>query len=297
MLVPDALRPGDLIDVIAPSSPFDKTLAMRGLGWLGERYRLRFDSGMFAKCGYLAGCDERRFEELDRAVRATDSKAVVAARGGYGLHRIAHRVDWSVLRTHPKWLVGFSDATVLHVEAASVGVASMHASMVTALGRGDARSRSRWLAAMEHPLRAQHWSDLSVVHEGRCTGVSFGGNLTVLHACAAAGRLHIPPRAVVFLEDVGERPYRIDRVLSTLRVGGHFDDVVGFVVGEFTDCYAGTDNVSALDVVADVLRGLGVPVVSGFPIGHGLRNHPIPMGVMVEVEASATHAQVSVIGR
>jgi len=292
MLVPPPLRPGDLIDIVAPSSPCNKTLALRGMGWLHERYRVRFDPTMWTAAGYLAGNDDRRIAELDRALRAHDSKAVVAVRGGYGLHRVAPRVEFRSLLSYPKWLVGFSDATVLHVEASATGVASMHASMVTALGRGDEHARSQWIDMLEHPLRLRRWSDLSVVTPGHALGTSFGGNLTVLHACAAAGRLRIPDNTILLIEDVDEHPYRIDRMLTTLRLGGYFDRVVGIVVGEFTSCAPGPDNVSAYEVVGDVLGALGIPVVSGFPIGHGARNDPIPLGVRVEIAAMQEPAQV-----
>jgi muramoyltetrapeptide carboxypeptidase len=296
MLVPPALCPGDLIDVVAPSSPFDRTLAWRGLGWLRQRYRVRFDRGMFDITGYLAGHDDRRAAELDRAMRATDSKAIVAVRGGYGLHRIAPRMDWNAFRAHPKWLVGFSDITVLHVEASAAGVASMHAPMVAALGRCHEPTRSRWVDALEHPLRLRRWSNLAALRAGEASGTSFGGNLTVMHACAAAGRLRIPAGAILFVEDVGERPYRVDRMLTTLVVGGHFDGVRGIVLGEFTDCYPGADRVTAQDVLRDVLLPLGLPTIAGFPMGHGSDNDPLPLGIRATIEAGEAGGIVSLFG-
>src|ERR1041384_6961368 len=110
-IVPPPLVPGARVAVIAPSSPFDRALVFRGMGWLSERYRLSFDRDLFERKGYLAGSDERRLDELDRRLRDPDLSAVLVARGGYGLGRIAHRADWGALRAAPKWLVGFSDAT------------------------------------------------------------------------------------------------------------------------------------------------------------------------------------------
>jgi muramoyltetrapeptide carboxypeptidase len=296
MLVPPALCPGDLIDVVAPSSPFDRTLAWRGLGWLRQRYRVRFDRSMFDIAGYLAGNDDRRAAELDRAMRATDSKAIVAVRGGYGLHRIASRMDWEAFRAHPKWLVGFSDVTVLHVEASAAGVASMHAPMVAALGRCHEPTRCRWIDALEHPLRARRWSNLAALRAGEASGTSFGGNLTVMHACAAGGRLHIPAGAILFLEDVGERPYRVDRMLTTLVMGGHFDSVRGIVLGEFTDCYPGADRICVQDVLRDLLGSLGIPIVTQFPIGHGEDNDPLPLGFMTSLHATDGDSWLSLNG-
>ena len=292
MHVPPALRPGDLIDVVAPSSPFDRALAWRGLGWLRQRYRVRFDPGVFETSGYLAGNDERRFAELDRAFRCPDSRAIVAVRGGYGLNRIAHRLPWDVFRSQAKWLVGFSDITALHVEAAANDVASIHGPMVAMLGRGHAPTREAWIDALESPLRSRTWSNLRAISEGHATGRAFGGNLAMLHACAAAGRLRVPRDAILFIEDVGERPYRIDRTLTTLSVGGHFDQIRGVVLGEFIDCAPGLDGICVEDVVREAFELRQIPVVAAFPIGHGLANVPLHLGARVELNAAADQASL-----
>ncbi len=114
-IVPPPLQKGAKIAVIAPPSPFDRAHVFRGLGWLSEHYRVDFDRSLFERDGYLAGSDERRLAELDRWLRDPSIGAIVAVRGGYGLTRIADRADFSALRRAPKWLVGFSDVTALHV--------------------------------------------------------------------------------------------------------------------------------------------------------------------------------------
>lgn len=294
MRLPPALRPNDIVHVVAPSSPFDRSLAWRGLGWLRERYRVHFDRGLFETDGYLAGSDERRREELDRAFRSTSCRAVVAVRGGYGLNRIAHLLDWSAFLESPKWIVGFSDVTALHVEASARGVASIHGPMVAALGRGDAAAREAWIDALEYPSRPRSFNGLRTLREGRAQGPIFGGNLAMIHACAAAGRLRIPHDAILFLEDVGERPYRIDRTLTTLSVGGHFDHIRAVVLGEFTACAPGIDGTCVQDVATRTFAPLGVPVVDGFPVGHGLSNVPLHLGANAEVTAGDAGAVVQI---
>ena len=296
MRIPPALRPGDRIDVIAPSSPFDVPLAWRGLGWLSERYDVRFDRGVFAVDAYLAGPDSRRERELVHALLHSDSAAVIAMRGGYGLNRVAHRVDWNQFADHPKWIVGFSDITALHVEAAAAGVASMHGCMVAHLGRGDGRSRDRWTATLEAPERKRVWANLATWVEGAATGPLFGGNLTVLHACAAAGRLRVPDGAVLLLEDVGERPYRIDRALATLLQGGHFKSCSAVVLGEFTDCHPAADGRDVDDVLHELLEPLGVPIVAGMPVGHGLRNDPVVLGARATLTAQRDEGSLEIGG-
>lgn len=296
MIHPPALRPGDTIAVVAPSSPFEPVLAWVGLGFLAQRYRVRFDRGLFTRTGYLAGSDERRRDELVRALTDPAVRAVIAARGGYGASRFIHDLDFGVLARSPRWIVGFSDITALHVEAARAGVASLHASHVTSLGRGDAHGRDAFIRALEHPDEARTYAELSALVEGAAEGPLFGGNLTLLHAAAAAGRLHIPEGAVLLLEDVSERPYRIDRMLTTLGIGGHLARVSAVVLGDFTQCDPGPDQVTAAEVLGERLGRLAVPIVRGLPVGHGLRNDPVVLGGWARVEARAGLAAVTLGG-
>lgn len=286
MLCPPPLRPGDSISVIAPSSPFDDTLVLRGLGWLSTRYRVHFSREMFRRTGFLAGSDERRTAELNRALNDPAARAIVAARGGYGLNRIAHQAALRALLDRPKWIVGFSDVTALHVEAQRVSVASLHAHNVAGLGRGDAIARERWIAALERPTAARPFEGLSVWRPGSARGTLVGGNLTVLCACALAGRLSWPPGSVLLLEDVGEAPYRLDRALSTLWVGGLLDSVGAVLLGDFHECDPGRHGTTAEQVLRERLLQLRVPVLAGLPIGHGRRNDPVHLGFTATVDGA-----------
>jgi muramoyltetrapeptide carboxypeptidase LdcA involved in peptidoglycan recycling len=155
MIIPRALRPGDTVAVVAPSSPFEAVLGWRGLGFLATRYRLKFDRDLFSREGYLAGNDARRKNELKEALEDPSVSAILAARGGYGASRFAHDLDFSVLRERPKWIIGFSDVTTLHVEATRIGVASLHAPHLTSLWRSDEKLRRSMVLALEDPLRSR----------------------------------------------------------------------------------------------------------------------------------------------
>jgi muramoyltetrapeptide carboxypeptidase len=296
MIAPPPLCPGDPIAVVAPSSPFDRTLALRGLGWLHERYRVVFDASLFAQSGFLAGDDARRLGELTRAF-SSDAKAVVAARGGYGLGRIAHRADWNAILAAPRWIVGFSDVTTLHAEAWRRGLASIHGPMVTGLGRADEHARTRWIAALEEPYASRTWSGLESLGAGVAEGPLVGGNLACLHACAAAGRLVIPEGAVVLIEDVGERPYRVDRMITGLIVGGHLSRASGVLVGDFDDCLPGPDRITVDEVVRERIATLGVPALFGFPVGHGKRNDPVLLGGWAAIDARAGSCSIGAPAR
>ncbi|MEZ4314036.1 MAG: LD-carboxypeptidase [Polyangiaceae bacterium] len=291
VVFPPALRPGDTIAVVAPSSAFEAVLGWRGLGFLAERYRLRFDRrALFARAGYLAGSDAQRREALSAALRDPDAVAILAARGGYGANRFVHELDFAGLRGRPRWIIGFSDVTALHVEAARAGVASIHGCHLTSLGRADRRAREGLLSVLEAPQRRRTIEGLDTLAPGRAHGPLFGGNLTILHACAAAGRLAVPEGAILFIEDVTERPYRIDRMLTTLAVGGHFDRVAGVLIGDFTQCDPGPDRITVKDVLRERLADLGVPIATGAPCGHGTINDPLILGAPTLLEASDTSA-------
>ena len=295
LVIPPALRPGATVCVIAPASPFDRTLALCGIAFLGERYRVQFDWSMFERDGFLAGSDERRRLELERALAGPDVSAVIAARGGYGITRIASDVDFGVLRRAPKWLVGFSDVTALHVEAQAAGVASLHAHHAAGLGRGDWHARRRWLQALEAPLAPRELRGQSLC-AGRARGVLVGGNLTVLFTCAVTGRLKLPADSILALEDVTESSYRIDRMLSALRLGGHLAGVRGVAVGGFTDCSPGPHRVPVEDVLRRELTALGVPVVTGLPFGHDLPNEPLLLGAVAELDADTGCLRLGELG-
>jgi muramoyltetrapeptide carboxypeptidase len=282
VLFPPPLSPGDRIAVVAPSSPFDREAALAGIAWLKERYRVVFRPTLFARTGFLAGSDQRRIAELQNALD-TDVRAVVAARGGYGLSRIAERIDWRRAFARPRWIVGFSDITVLHAEAWRRRLASIHGAMVCTLGGGDEAVRSAWIEALEVPQRERSFTRLAVWRRGDARGTLVGGNLAMLHACAAAGRLRVPRGAVVLVEDIGERPYRVDRMLSNLITGGHLTKASAVLVGSFTDCSPGPDGTRVEDVLRERLRTLGVPVLADVPVGHGARNEPVVLGSRAEV--------------
>ena len=293
---PPPLRAGDCVFVIAPSSPFEAVRGFRGLGFLRERYRVRFQRDAFTREGYLAGNDERRRGELSRALNDPEVRAILAFRGGVGATRIVSDVDFTTLRADPKWVVGFSDITALHVECTRAGVASLHAPHVASLGRCDREADHDVVRALEAPHAGQTLA-LSGVSDGSATAPLVGGNLAILHDCAASGRLALPSAektgCILFLEDVGERPYRIDRMLTALIRGGHLESVRGVVLGDFTDCYPGPDGVTVMEVLRSAFEPLGVPVAAGFPAGHGTLNRPLRFGGIVSLEVSSGRARMS----
>jgi muramoyltetrapeptide carboxypeptidase len=223
-------------------------------------------------------------------MRSPEVKAIVAARGGYGAMRVLSELPWDAFVARPKWIVGFSDVTALHLECAARGLASIHAPNVTALGRaiaGDAevsQNRAAWLAALERPCAPHAWVGLTVLRSGRAEGPLAGGNLALVEAMCAAGHLRLPEGAILALEDVTERPYRLDRLLTALLMSGCLARIGGVVFGEFVQCEPGPDGVCAAHVLAERTRSLGIPVVAGAPFGHGMKNRAFVLGARARID-------------
>jgi len=253
-----------------------------GLAWLATRYRLVLDPRLFRSEGYLAGTDDERADALARAFRDPDVAAIVCARGGFGVTRVIDRLPWAELA---KPIVGFSDITALHLEANARGVATVHGPNVTGLGRASPRDRAAFIDALEgRPLRP--WRGLDVLSPGTAEGVGVGGNLALVYAMAAAGRLAVPPGAVLFLEDVNERPYAVDRMLTSLRLGGHLAHVSAVVCGTFSRGAPGPDGVTVRDVLSELAATLRCPVLAGAPFGHEADNRAFVLGCPVAVRGA-----------
>lgn len=280
------LRPGGRIQLIAPSSPFDRDEFERGVAALRARYEVSFDPAISERRGYFAGDDTRRGSELQRAISDDGIDAIVAVRGGYGATRLLPALDLSPLAQRPKLLVGFSDVTALHALWARAGLASIHGPMVAGLGRSQPAQVERWQRAIEGALPPQ-LNQLRAIAPGRARGPLLGGNLAVLTALIGTPFLPELDGCVLFLEDIGERPYRVDRMLTTWLQAGLLRRPVAIALGAFSDAAPGADGVTVDDVLQERLGALGIPVLAGVPAGHVNDNLELPLGACVALDAGA----------
>jgi muramoyltetrapeptide carboxypeptidase len=281
---PPPLRAGSVVAVAAPASPFDRGELFRGLAWLATRYRLRIDTRVLQRKGYLAGDDESRAAVLADAMRAPEVEAIVMARGGYGASRIVDALPWEAFAKAPKHLIGFSDICVLHAAANARGIVTVHGPNVTGLGRSITAAERLSLIQCLEGLPVEPWRGLSAIRAGDARGVVVGGNLALVQAMAAGGRWTTPEGAIVVLEDITERPYRIDRMLCTLLLGGHLQRAGAVVFGQFTECEPGPDRITVDDVIADYASKLAIPVYANARFGHGAPNFAFPLGALARIE-------------
>lgn len=278
-LAPPPLRPGDRVAVVAPAGPFDRALFERGLEVLARRYQPTFTDHLFESHRYLAGTDASRARQLQAALDDAQLRALFAARGGYGAMKLLP----SMKLGSPRWLVGFSDLTALHLAAQTAGWQSLHAPVLTQLGKQPPDVVDRLFAALEgQPLSALRGT--RTVVPGVAEGPLIGGNLSVLTRLIGTPWLPSLRGSVLFLEDVGEKPYRLDRMWTHLLLAGLFEGVRGVVFGEFTGCDE-KDHTSA-EVLDELAQTLGVPCAAGFPIGHGDVNQPVILGATVRLDAT-----------
>lgn len=284
--VPPPLVRGSLVSIVAASSPFDRGRFDAGLALIEARYRTRFAPELFAREGYLAGNDDTRLAFLQDALADRETSAIVAARGGYGATRLLPRLDVAAVRRANKWLVGFSDVTALHALWTRAGVCSIHGPMVGSLADATQAVRDAWFALLER-APAPALRGLECLRPGRARGRLLGGNLTVLAALVGTPYMPDLRGAVLLLEDVTERPYRLDRTLTTLLQAGALEGVGGALLGQFAQCEPGPDGTTALSVLAERLGTLDIPILANAPFGHVPDNVPMLLGGEVELDAGA----------
>jgi muramoyltetrapeptide carboxypeptidase len=277
---PLPLRAGSPIDVVAPSSAFDHERFLRGVQALRDiGLAPQYNEDIFSKAGHLAGDDARRKGELLAALQS-EARALILARGGYGLLRFATDIkDVPV-----KLLIGYSDTTLLHEIWHRAGVPSIHGPMCTQLGEDPAAlARLRSLLYGEDP-GAIDWEP-ETARGGRVEAVLRGGNLASLASMCGTPLQPQLAGAIVLLEDLNEPPYRLDRLLTQLLQSQAFEGARAFVIGDLTG--PGEEPGGRIETVAERLLPLEVPLVFGAPFGHAGRNQPVALGIQHALDADA----------
>jgi len=281
---PRILLPGDTIGIAAPASPFDREAFEQGVGTIESLgFRVRIPEGIFKREGYHAGSDTERAELLMALFGDDAIQAILCARGGFGSMKLLPLLDFRVIGAHPKVLVGYSDITTLLLAIHhQCNMVTFHGPLVTSLAGGSENTA----AALTHAVSSLNPlvltpAETAVIRPGKATGVVTGGNLTTLiHLLGTPYEPNLKGR-LLFLEDRGEAPYRIDRMLSQLRLGGRLDGVKGVVLGSFEDCGSKEE---VHDIVKKAFRDRSMPILGGFDMGHGKENTTLPIGLEADLD-------------
>jgi len=284
-LKPPRLGPGSVIGVAAPAGPFEPATLNRGVEVLRAMdFEVVVPDDLFAANGYLAGTDAHRAGVLNRLFADPGIDAVMCARGGYGSLRILPLLDYALLTAQPKVFVGFSDITALLTAVSSrCGLITFHGPVVTTLADASEKTLAglRAAVASDRPLTVRS-QGATALRPGSASGPFCGGNLTTL--CHLLGTPFAPRfrNRVVFLEDRGEAPYRIDRMLVHMRTAGCFEGIRGLVLGSFDDCGAPAE---IMKIVEDLFQGAEFPILAGVEAGHTEPNLTLPLGARAVLDA------------
>jgi muramoyltetrapeptide carboxypeptidase len=295
MIRPPALRPGARVALVAPAGPLGDGAVDRAVGrvraWgfeavVGEHARTRH--------GYLAAPDRERTADFNAALSDDSVDAIWCLRGGYGVMRILDEIDWPALARRPRPVIGFSDNTALHMAIRRHGVVSFHgphpATEALTPFSADGLLRALTVADPAGVLPfPEDGARARTIAPGVAEGPLVGGNLSLVASTLGTPFAIQAEGALLFLEEVGEAAYRIDRLLSQLRLAGVLDAAAGIVIGGITEVPdAGTEHVPAIgEVLGELLGGLGIPVAYGFPFGHVDDNWTLPVGVRARLDAGA----------
>ena len=313
IIKPKRLVKGDTVAVIAPSSgvapeTFEK--ALQNLADLG----LKTKAGKSARTrnGFLAGTDKERLDDLHQAFSDAEIKAVWCVRGGYGASRFLPDLNFNLIRKNPKILIGYSDITALHTAIyQNTGLVTFHGP-VAASNFSD-YTKNHVVNVLMNPS-APYKIELSpdniakesnlfkteTITKGKCRGELLGGNLSLLTALAGTPfALRNTKGKILFIEDVGEQPYRIDRMLTQLRQSVDMRQLAGIALGIFEDCNPkSNDTQSLVDVLKDRLGDLGIPVIYGLSFGHIRDQFTLPVGIEAELDtekATMTFLETGVV--
>jgi len=291
LIVPRRLSPGDMVGIVAPASPFDRDLFYQGITELHAMgYRTSIPPELFMANGYLAGSDLQRAQLVNKFFADSSIKAIICAKGGFGSIRILPLLDYAVIRKNPKIFVGFSDITALLVVFyLKCNLVTYHGPIITTLGNSDQKTKDALTAALSSDEHIEMKISKGVtLQSGSVSGPVLAGNLTTL--CHLMGTPYEPPLKghILLLEDRGEAPYRLDRMMSQMKLAGCFEGLAGLVLGYFKSC---GQEKEIHRIIKDIFADHPLPILAGLEFGHGPTNITIPIGLEATLDADR-HALV-----
>ena len=286
LLKPVRLERGATIGIVAPASPFDKVKFYQGIEALESMgFRTSVSEDLFVTNGYLAGTDRHRANMVNRLFADKNIKAVVCAKGGFGSLRMLSLLDLQLIERNPKIFIGFSDiSALLYVFLANCGLVTFHGPMVTTLADATEETKNSMFLTITTDIKPVLKPKEGVtINPGIASGPVAGGNLTTL--CHLAGTPYTPnfKGKILLLEDKGEAAYRIDRMLSQMKLAGCFDGLKGLALGSFEDC-GKLDEIFL--IVDDIFKENKIPILAGLEIGHGTNNFTVPMGLEATLDTN-----------
>lgn len=296
MLSPRPLQPGDRVAILSPSSIIKPQVVYQAMPVIASQgWSVYVGEHTFDRFGTYAGTDDARYADLETALLDPDTRAIICSRGGYGAVHLMERLARLPLRDDPKWIVGYSDISALHALMNANGIRSIHAPMCKHLAehRGRDRDSERIFALLRGENPPVAFASHPLNRRGRATATLAGGNLAVISGLFSTPWDPVRPGTILFIEDVSEPIYKIERMLYTLRLNGTLGSLAGLIVGRFTNYTPDRDNDSMEAMISCLVADYEYPVAFGVPIGHVDHNVPMLCGAEATLDVSASGVTLS----
>ena len=289
MKSPAPLQKGDLIYITAPAKAIESEYVFFAKKRLEDAgYKVLVSEHCLGQHHYFSGSDEERTRDLQYGIDHPDVKAILCARGGYGCVRIVDSIGWAGMLRDPKWLIGFSDVTVFHQKLQSLGIESIHGTMPLNFKENSEDA----LLTLRHAIEGKNYSIVSPSHaynvKGKAEGTLSGGNLSILYSLLASDQKPDYRGSILFIEDLSEQLYHIDRMFHSLRKAGILDQISGLIVGGMTEMKdtANPFGKTLEEIILDHFQYRKIPISFGFPAGHIPDNRALVLGRQVTLNVA-----------
>jgi len=292
MNYPEFIKPGDKIRIVSPAGKIDEKYVLPAVEWLKKQgYRVELGRHVFDRHFQFAGTDKQRRKDLQDAMDDPDCNVILCSRGGYGTVRIIDRLNFSSFMEHPKWLVGFSDITILHACINNFQIPTVHGAMPRYFFNENGEVNENLVSLMRILTgeKAKYTVETtSFNRNGKVNAELVGGNLSIITSLQGTLYDLDTEGKILFLEDIDEFLYHTDRMIHQLKLSGKLDNLAGLILGDFTDM---KDNESPFgmnvhEIIADAVKGFSYPVCFGFPAGHDKLNLALMLGQKWELNVS-----------
>lgn len=290
LIFPPFLHEGDTIAIVSPSGKIDKTF-LKGAVERLKSWGFKVIMGKHAEgsSGNFSGTPKQRLADLQAAMNNDKVKAILCSRGGYGAIHLIDQIDFTAFKKHPKWLIGYSDITLLHELFQYNGYLSLHSLMARHLTvESDDNLCTQYLKNILFGRMPDYTCKGHKLNKkGHAKGILRGGNLSVLYGLRGTKYDFPAEGTILFIEDIGERPYHIDRMMNNLKIGGILENISGLIVGQFTE-YSEDPlfGKTVYEMIAEHVKEYNYPVCFNFPVGHVPLNLPMPCGAEVELNVT-----------
>jgi len=291
MIQPSFLQPGDTIYITAPAKAIEESVVLEAKKTL-ETWGLnvRVAPHCLGRAAYFSGTDAERLADFQHGLDDPSIKAILCARGGYGCVRIVEELDWTAFQQNPKWIVGFSDVTVFHQKINQLGVESIHGIMPLGFTEGSMEAKETLHKALFGESIILEASPVKENRMGTAKGSLIGGNMTIIYSLIGTELSYTFKNKILFIEDIGEHIYKVDRMLHAFKLAGIFNQISGLILGGFTEM-EDTDvpfGKTIEELISEQVVNLGIPVAFNVPIGHIPDNQAVVVGRTVTLTVTQT---------